>query len=629
VGGRFDWEFDQDIPTEAGTRPERSRTLRKAGRFWFVVAAVILTLASIWAIGRWQLARAERNAREEAQNVLNLISQAAANNDGELFFSLQAADPAWRALLLRPDQQAFYRAAPQITRAERHDNQIWANVSWIAGGREHQHQRLLFFQIQDDQLRQIPPSRDYWGTRQRSHHSWGDLLIYEADQEWSADIAAYVNELVQTRCADGRCLPARRPFTLEIRPDYRQTAANLLYVPSPRLIALNSEGDPGPAFWQAIDNQLRAQLYPVTIRFAVPPLLQQAVNYHSAAADFMTLHPDITIELIELELPPEEANETLAEYDGAAYLPTETMLTAGLIHDLTDLAENAPDFDRGDFYEQIWQGVVWRERMWAMPLAGQMRLLYYDRQAHETALWPEPSLRWTWAEMERTLEALQATADAVPPAPAASWTGAYGLLDPTRDTLYSYAYNTNLACPGQATVSCLQEIGTAEVEAALAWYGRLVSAGQMPPVAGLTLAERSHLIVNWQSFQRRAAIWVDEPVNYEHYLLAGGIGVVPFPGSSRFDGITPLWVHGGFISQQSDHPRAVWEWLNFLSRRPLNATLRYVPARPSLAAETGFWEILPRPLSNAMRIAFPFARPVLISEKGLIGDEQLSVVEGP
>jgi hypothetical protein len=165
------------------------------------------------------------------------------------------------------------------------------------------------------------------------------------------------------------------------------------------------------------------------------------------------------------------------------------------------------------------------------------------------------------------------------------------------------------------------------VEAALAWYGRLVSTGQMPPVAGLTLAERSHLIVNWQSFQRRAAIWVDEPVNYEHYLLAGGIGVVPFPGSSRFDGITPLWVHGGFISQQSPNPRAVWEWLSFLSRRPLNATLRYVPARPSLAAETYFWEILPRPLSNAMRIAFPFARPVLISEKGLIGEEALSAVE--
>jgi hypothetical protein len=154
----------------------------------------------------------------------------------------------------------------------------------------------------------------------------------------------------------------------------------------------------------------------------------------------------------------------------------------------------------------------------------------------------------------------------------------------------------------------------------------------MPAVAGALPDERTHLIVNWQSSQRQAAIWVDEPVRYEHHLLISGIGVVPFPGRPRFGGIasgvTPLWVHGGFISQQSNHPQAVWSWLAFLSDRPLNATLRYVPARPSVAGQGNFWEILPRPLGNAMRVAFPFARPVLISEQGLISDEELSEVEG-
>jgi ABC-type glycerol-3-phosphate transport system substrate-binding protein len=627
MSGRFDWDFDQDIQAE--TQPGRAKNLR-TGWFWFIAAAVILTLASLWAIGRWQLARAEREAREEAQTVLDLLNRAAASGDKELFFSLQAADPAWRAALLQPEQQAFYQANPQITRAERRDDEIWANASWTADGREKQ--RLLFFRNEADQLRQIPPPPSYWGARQRSRHSWGDLVFYEADQQWSDDIAAYVNELVQTRCAGGDCLPASQSFTLEIRPDYQQTAApNLLHIPSPRLLGLDTNGDPNTAFWYAIDTQLRAQLYPATIRFAVPPLLQQAVNYRQAAAEFMILHPEITIELVELPLAPELADETLAGYDGAAYMPTEAMLLAGMVYNLTDLAESDPDFDQSDFYEQIWQGAWWQQRMWAMPLAGQMRLLFYDRQAYRDALRSEPSPRWTWARMERDIRALQSRATLMPPLPGARWTGTYGLLDVTRDTLYSYAYSRLLTCTDRAAVYCAPELNQAQVAIALEWYGRLIEAKQMPAVAGALPDERTRLIVNWQASERRAAVWVDEPVRYEHHLLIGGIGVAPFPGSSRFGGIasgvTPLWVHGGFISQQSDHPQAVWKWLAFLSERPLNAALRYVPARPSVAEQDNFWEILPRPLGNVMRVAFPFARPVLISEQGLIDDEALSAVE--
>jgi ABC-type glycerol-3-phosphate transport system substrate-binding protein len=624
MSGRFDWEFDQEIQAEA--QPGRAGTPRVSRRSWFVVAAVLLLLAGLWAAGRWQLARTERIGREEAQTVLNLLSQAAANNDSELFFALQAADPAWRATLLQPEQQKMYRANPQITRAESSGENVWANVTWMEDG--HEQQRLVFFKTEDNQLRQIPPPRDYWGARQRSHHHWGDLLLYEADQEWSDDVAAYVNELVQTRCAGGNCLPARQPFTLEIRPDYSETAApNLLYIPSPRLMALDADGQPQPTFWDAIDRRLRAHLYPVTIRFAVPPLLQQAVDYRSAAAAFMSLHPEITIELVELEWSPEEVDETLAEYDGAAYVPSEAMLLAGLVYDLTDLAASDPDFDQRDFYEQIWQGAMWQERMWVMPLAGQMRLLFYDRQAYRDAMRSEPSPRWTWSRMERDMRALQTRASLMPRASGASWTGMYSLLDVTRDTLYSYAYGTRLTCTDRAAIYCVPELSQTQVDVALEWYRRLLEANQMPAVAGALPDERTHLIVNWQSSQRRAAIWVDEPVRYEHHLLISSIGVVPFPSQPRFDGIasgvTPLWVHGGFISQQSNHPQAVWKWLAFLSDRPLNATLRYVPARPSVAGQGNFWEILPRPLGNAMRVAFPFARPVLISEQELIGDEEL------
>ncbi len=619
----FDWIYDQEIQSEV--QPNRNKRPR-IGRYWFVGVTVILVLAGAWAIGRWQLARLERDTRQEVQVALDLLGRAATSNDNELFLSLQAADPAWQASLLQPELRTLYYSSPQVSRAEPYEDDIWANVIWNEDGR--QQQRILFFRRDEGaQLLQIPPPADYWGTAQRSRHEWGELILHEVDQRWRDEIATYLDQFVATQCADGACV-AGQPLTVEIRADYRQSAApNLLYVPSPRLLSLESDGRPAPLFWQRLRQGVESRLLPVTIRFAVPPFLQQAVDYRAAAAEFMAQYPQITVEVVELTLPPEEADESLADYDGAAYLPTEAMLQAGLVADVTDLAESDADFDQSDFYEQVWQGAIWRERLWAMPLAGQMRLLYYDRQAYRDAFRSAPAMQWTWDRLERDLRALQSRANLIPPTQDASWSGEYALLDPTRDLLYAYAYSTHPDCPDVVTVYCVEEIGTAEADAALAWYGRLVNAGQMSPSAGSTLKTRNHLIANWQSFRRRAAIWVDEPVRYEHHLLIGGVGLAPFPGSTQFNGITPLWVHGGFISGNSPNRQAVWQWLTFLSHQPLNATLRYVPARPSVATETRFWEVLPRPLGNVLRAAFPFARPVLISEQGLIDEEGLSAVE--
>jgi ABC-type glycerol-3-phosphate transport system substrate-binding protein len=112
----------------------------------------------------------------------------------------------------------------------------------------------------------------------------------------------------------------------------------------------------------------------------------------------------------------------------------------------------------------------------------------------------------------------------------------------------------------------------------------------------------------------------------EFRLLIDPLGVVPFPGSDRFDGITPLTVGGSFINSSSQYPRATWEWLQYLTYQNLNRQQRLVPARPSVAAQNAYWIILPQPLSNAMRTAFPFARPITIDEQALFSWEQLTAV---
>ena len=142
---------------------------------------------------------------------------------------------------------------------------------------------------------------------------------------------------------------------LALRDDYRETAApQTLYLPSPRLVALDDEGQPAPLFWEELQTRLQGYLSPATIRFAILPLQthnEQLLRYYeAAAARFMVAHPQIAIELEILEALPADISELVA-YDGAAMPLTAEMVAAGLVRDLTEFVHTDPDFDPGDFYE--------------------------------------------------------------------------------------------------------------------------------------------------------------------------------------------------------------------------------------------------------------------------------------
>ncbi|HFQ92955.1 MAG TPA: extracellular solute-binding protein, partial [Anaerolineae bacterium] len=556
--------------------------------------------------------------------------------DGDLFFSVQADNPAWVSAQLQPGNQTMYRADGQISKAEAHGEEVWANVTWEEDGERLQ--RIAFFRWQNGRLLHVPASNSYWGPTLREDTDWGQLSYAEIDQAWVEEIDRFTADTIAELCASG-CLPDKLPLTLVLTPDYSQTAVpDRLNIPSPRLVALDKNGRPANIFWEQLRGRLEAFLTPAVIRFAVPPPRvrdgQALFNYERAAAAFMAARPEITVEIVALETLPKDPAVLALEFDGAAYPPTKAMLTAGLAADLTDFAYSDPDFDRADFYEQIWRGAEWRDRLWMMPLAAQMPVLYYDETAYEQAGMPEPSLRWTWAEMERDIATIVA---AQPENSRLTW----GFLDTGLDALFSYAWNWENDCRETASVLCQRPLPPQNVTAALDWYGQRVNQpGQMPDLsanieellgASAFLAssnwiggERQFVLWNFQTSRRKAAVWVDLPVNYEHQLLLAPLGVAPFPGSDRFDGITPLWVQGAFISRQSERPYAVWQWLKFLSYQA--PTPRMVPARPSVAKEIGYWQYLPRPLGNAMRAAFPFARPVTIEDQTRLTWEQVTAV---
>ncbi len=635
MGNQFNWQIEEE-PEESAAETARARWAAGSILFWMIAIVATVSLLGGWAAARWEKQKNSEELIGTTQKLLDLGQQAMINGDGELFFSLQDDDPDWFVAQLLPENQAANRNGLKVTNAEQHGNSIWANATWEEQGNEYQ--RILFFQWLGGQLRQVSSDPVYWGNRLQEEHDWGRLEYPAIDDPWTASIHTYVQNKVSEVCAEG-CAANRLPFTLEVRGDYRETAEpGRITIPSPRLLGLDSDGKPSARFWQELYQRIRTYLTPATIRFAVPPPRshdgQTLINYTNLTEQFMASHPEISVELVYLDSLPEDLSTLALDFDGAAIPPSEAMLTAGLVHDLHDYINSDPDFDRADFYEQIWQGTVWRGRTWFMPQAAEMRILYYDREAYDKAGHSDPSSRWTWEEMAKDVSTIVSDQ---PQQGDLAW----GFLDVGLDALYSYAYNWNNQCTEEATIFCQTPLQDQNVAAALDWYSQMAGQpGQMPDLvhqlpelfspAQMSFLETmltddpQLLLLNFQGSRRKAAIWVDLPVNYEFNLLLSPVGVVSFPGSDRFDGITPLWLKGSFISQTSERPLAVWQWLKFLTYQ--SPTPRYIPARPSVAAETGYWVLLPRPLGDVMRTAFPFARPVTIAEQAFLTWAQVTAV---
>jgi ABC-type glycerol-3-phosphate transport system substrate-binding protein len=610
VKDQFDWfigeEDEEAVPLRAGS----GRWLARSIWFLLVTAVITIALLSSWQITQNRLEQSEAEAVTAVQNLLDLEHDAFLRGDGDLYFSFYGSSSDWIAAQLQPHNMQATRAGFRVTRAELRDHFIWANLSWMEN--DTVYQRIAFFRQQEGLLTHVPAAPNYWGNWISTKEPWGELIFTERDKTWAAEIANFVTKTAAAH--DGRI-----PFTLHIANDYPDTAVpGQLRIPSPRLIALDENGRPAGIFWDMLRQRLEAYLSPVTIRFALPPTELPGVHlfdYDQAATDFMAANPTITIELVNLDSWPDDLAQS-GEYDGAAVPPTAAMIAAGHVYDLTDLAATDPAFDRNDSYDQIWQGTWWHGRMWAMPLAANLKLIFYEKEAfHKTDL-PEPSLHWTWAEMAHYLTALDAAQVYSPTRPDL-------FFDVGQDTLFAYAYNWKNPCAGTIPANCRQAIPPENVAAALAWYRQMATQPHyMADVVSLTPEDRALSI-----FRLRSAIRVDEPVFFEHWSqVLGPLGVVPFPGSEQFDGVTPLWVESAFISQHSRHPHAVWEWLKFLSYLPPAPGFRLIPARPSTAQQTGYWTTLPRPLNEAMRAAFPFARPVTLADQVHFGWEQLTAV---
>jgi ABC-type glycerol-3-phosphate transport system substrate-binding protein len=351
-------------------------------------------------------------------------------------------------------------------------------------------------------------------------------------------------------------------------------------------------------------------------------------QYEPLAEEFNAQNPDIQVQMAVI---PEVTAPDGGEYNYARILATTadtaiiwgnwflSMGAGDYFRDLGPLVDSDAAFQADDF----WPGFLsacedTQGRIIGIPVTGYFTGLYYDELAFEQAVLPKPEPGWTWEDFRQAATAL---------AQIEAGQQRYGFADRTyfsgsllAPIVDSYLYNTG------------GEVDADEISDLVQWYIDLANENVIFPILDPTDTEGDH----WQEWndmfkgESRPAMWVGglvEPVPGSEGVYYSGegdpwqgmaiseVGFTAFPvsGDSAGDNTTPISAQCLGISAGSNNPRAAWAWIDFLSRHWLVRDqdeiweLQTVPARQSVAENTGYFELLPDKAEDAVRFGMSHA----------------------
>jgi ABC-type glycerol-3-phosphate transport system substrate-binding protein len=336
---------------------------------------------------------------------------------------------------------------------------------------------------------------------------------------------------------------------------------------------------------------------PVTIGFAAPEFERAA--YQPLIDTFNAENPDVQVRFVSLDEvarpgggsfdPGEMLRDTVSAADTAApFVVRAEDLASGLLLDLAPLMDADPSFERDDFYPGAFESASVDGAVYVVPRAIGVPLLAYNKELFDAAGVAPPTPGWTWEEFLAAAERLASRrGDEV---------DSYGFAAPESGLIALFGV---LAASGDPlTQNGAARLDRPEVAVALERVAGLIEAGALftPGLDGAEGFERMQELIR----SGRAAMWLDgtlfTPPGQES-ALSSGLAPLPEPNPpSGLSGETSGYV----ISAGTQHPEATWRWLSFVSRqeirRPGNIVMigggRTVPARRSLAQQSGFWRNL-------------------------------------
>ncbi len=326
---------------------------------------------------------------------------------------------------------------------------------------------------------------------------------------------------------------------------------------------------------------------PVTIRFTHPSAEQ--AYYEVLAQQFEEENSYITMEL----LPRDERGMRSLIASGGVDVFVATQFDAPWLRSQDRVLNLKPfieqfgsvsgeqAFNLDDFYPGTVGLFSSEGRIWAIPRAVDVMVMYYNKDLFDRYNVPYPQVGWTWNDfLDRALALRDPGAGVYAYAPL--YTGDYQFYDVVT---YMYQHGGQIFDDLQAPTRTTFD-DPLNVEA-LTWYVNLLYKHDVAP----TLEEAEQFVdyplsgIAQGQFAMWKGLFSERGGEDDAWLLAWDVHWGMAPLSRDQNAATLAMTDAYFVSAGTEHPDECWQWVAFLSEQ---LPARQIPPRRSLAESDAY-----------------------------------------
>jgi ABC-type glycerol-3-phosphate transport system substrate-binding protein len=307
---------------------------------------------------------------------------------------------------------------------------------------------------------------------------------------------------------------------------------------------------------------------PVTLRYLY---IKDVANVEPLAKEFQRQHPNITIELVPLELGFDGIRnlESRLESADAIRFPVsmipEEMANGFLSIDMQ--VSTAKDFPQSDIYPGTLEGLKVNGKQVGLPAGINPFVVYYSPRKFAAAGVQTPPPDWTLDEFVTTAVTINNTGDAL----VGTDQYIYGFCSHpvlSDGAIFTYLFGGGLF-DSLTLVSNPKINQRANVEA-LNWYASLKTD------LGIIPDRENPRGVGELMARSNCGFWIDW-LDHANFGSLGPDDATPLPLPAYHKPFNVATLDGYFIFAKSQHPEEAWQWINFLMEQPTAAGILVPP----------------------------------------------------
>lgn len=322
----------------------------------------------------------------------------------------------------------------------------------------------------------------------------------------------------------------------------------------------------------------------VTITFVGDGGGLDSVNpaYRKLAESFHQSHPGITVDVQPNRSFSRGWSSTAtmaADGDCFRYVDVVDLDDTAHILSLDPFLDAEPDFPQDDYYPAFWNRCQHQGQLWCLPFDGRVGVIRYRKSLFKAAGVDYPQPGWT-------LDDLLAKAVALTQGEGTDKQYGFSGYYFGESVLHWVIELRDGSLWDAGDTSPRPQFDDPAVVEAVRWYADLARVHGVMPATHLPFGgDVTDVRVNMQLVEtRKVAMWFWTPGGYVQPAVASA-SMAPLPQhDGRSSSSASAFAH--YISAQTEHPQACWQWLRFLSDQlgPVGG----VAVRRSLAESAAF-----------------------------------------